>query len=208
MSDIKMNEFKRKLINLQSELKAPKNQYNSFGKYSYRNAEDILTALKPLLKKYNLLLTISDEIVLVGDRYYIKATARITDADKDDELIVTGLAREVKERKGMDESQITGTASSYARKYALNGMFNIDDTKDADSDEYASKTAQKAKEKLDTTYASYYNGELPPPSEKQKALIRTLAFKKGISKEDIEKRISQLKTVEEASGAINRLKDD
>ena len=122
------------LMKIQQELKAPKNQFNSFGKYKYRSCEDILEAVKPLLSKYTAQLTLSDEIVQIGDRVYVKATASITDGLVITE--VTAYAREPIEKKGMDESQITGTASSYARKYALNGLFLIDDTKDADTDEY------------------------------------------------------------------------
>lgn len=130
-----------KLIKIQSELKAPKGQYNSFGKYKYRSAEDILEAVKPLCVKHNVLLTLTDSIELIGERYYVKATARVSDGTKVVE--VTALAREDLDKKGMDGSQITGTASSYARKYALNGLFCIDDTKDADTDEYAAKTQGK-----------------------------------------------------------------
>lgn len=130
-----------KLIAIQSELKAPKGQYNSFGKYKYRSAEDILEAVKPLCVKHNVLLTLTDSIVLIGERYYVKATARVSDGTNVVE--VTALAREDLDKKGMDGSQITGTASSYARKYALNGLFCIDDTKDADTDEYAAKTQGK-----------------------------------------------------------------
>lgn len=125
----------KNLINIQAELKAPKSQFNSFGRYSYRSAEDILTAVKPLLMKYNCQLTISDEIIAVGSRIYVKAVATITDEDGNTET-VTALAREAETKKGMDESQITGTASSYARKYCLNGLFLIDDAKDADTDAY------------------------------------------------------------------------
>lgn len=130
-----------KLIAIQSELKAPKGQYNSFGEYKYRSAEDILEAVKPLCVKHNVLLTLTDSIELIGERYYVKATARVSDGTKAVE--VTALAREDLDKKGMDGSQITGTASSYARKYALNGLFCIDDTKDADTDEYAAKTQGK-----------------------------------------------------------------
>ncbi len=123
------------LLQIQAELKAPKNQYNRFGKYNYRSTEDILSAVKPLLVKYGDDLDLSDESVLIGEWHYIKATATFTDKDQK-KTIVTGYAREAERKKGMDESQITGTASSYARKYALNGLFLIDDTKDADSGEY------------------------------------------------------------------------
>ena len=128
-----------KLISIQSELKAPKGQYNSFGKYKYRSAEDILEAVKPLLKKYECCLLLSDEVVVKEGRHYVKATATLC-AD-DTSVKVTAYAREPETNKGMSESQITGTASSYARKYALNGLFAIDDTKDADTDEYVKQTA-------------------------------------------------------------------
>lgn len=130
------------LLQIQGELKAPKNQYNSFGKYHYRSTEDILSAVKPLLTKYGDDMIISDEPVLVGDWHYVKAT--VTFKDKDGKKTVsTGYAREAPTKRGMDESQITGTASSYARKYALNGLFLIDDTKDADTPEYQSNTQQQ-----------------------------------------------------------------
>jgi hypothetical protein len=118
---------------IQSELKAPKGQFNSFGKYNYRSCEDIVEAVKPLLAKYKYHLNMSDEVIGVGNRVYIKATCRVMEGDK---VIAesSALAREAEIKKGMDDSQITGTASSYARKYALNGLFAIDDTKDADTD--------------------------------------------------------------------------
>jgi len=125
--------IKEKLTKIQTELKAPKNQFNSFGKYKYRNLEDICEAVKPLLKQENVSLKISDEIIMLGDRYYVKATAILADNEKDDTLTVTAFARESLTKKGMDDSQITGAASSYARKYCLNGLFLIDDTKDADA---------------------------------------------------------------------------
>lgn len=123
------------LAAVQSTLKAPKGQYNSFGKYHYRSCEDILEAVKPLLKESGLFLQLSDEPVMVGDWHYIKATATVADFSGN-QIFCTAYAREPSEKKGMDDSQITGTASSYARKYALNGLFCIDDTKDADTDEY------------------------------------------------------------------------
>lgn len=143
------------LIEIQNELKAPKSNYNSFGKYRYRSAEDILTAVKPLLLRYGCQMTLQDDIVAVGDRYYIKATATITDGTESE--TVTALAREDEIKKGMDGSQITGTASSYARKYALNGLFLIDDTKDADTDEYQMQTADT---KIGTIKASALLQEL------------------------------------------------
>lgn len=122
--------LQQKLIEIQAELKAPKSQFNKFGGYNYRNCEDILEAVKPLCAKHEIVPLLSDEIVMIGDRFYIKATAKVTDGK--DEIATTAFARESKDKKGMDESQITGSASSYARKYALNGLFCIDDTKDAD----------------------------------------------------------------------------
>ena len=135
-------EFKEKLQKIQCELKAPKNLYNKFGSYNYRNAEGICEAVKPMLEKYKLVLTLNDEIVLIGERYYIKAYATISDVESDKSIFVSAFARESETKKGMDDSQITGTASSYARKYALNGLFLLDDTKDADSDEFH-KAAEK-----------------------------------------------------------------
>lgn len=134
-------EGNSKLLEVQARLKAPKGQYNSFGKYKYRSAEDILEAVKPILSEVGLTLVLSDEIVMVGERYYVKATAYLSDGGR--EWCVTAYAREDENKKGMDGSQITGTASSYARKYALNGMFLIDDTKDADTDEHQKQTAPR-----------------------------------------------------------------
>lgn len=122
----------KELLNIQQELKAPKNNFNQFGKYKYRSAEGILEAVKPLLGKNGCTLTITDEVQFIGVRYYIKATACLLNAEGES-VCVSALAREEETKKGMDASQITGTASSYARKYALNGLFAIDDTKDADA---------------------------------------------------------------------------
>ena len=132
------------LMAVQAELKAPKNQHNSFGKYDYRSAEDIIEAVKPLLKDNGLFLNMSDDIVLIGDRYYVKATVKVVDVVTGESVQTSALAREAAQKKGMDESQVTGTASSYARKYALNGLFAIDDNRDADTDEYARQTSQSA----------------------------------------------------------------
>ena len=132
------------LMAVQAELKAPKNQHNSFGKYDYRSAEDIIEAVKPLLKDNGLFLNMSDKIVLIGDRYYVKATVKVVDVVSGDSVQTSALAREAAQKKGIDESQVTGTASSYARKYALNGLFAIDDNRDADTDEYARQTSQNA----------------------------------------------------------------
>lgn len=123
------------MVKIQQQLKAPKAQFNSFGKYNYRSCEDIVEAVKPLLADLGWHLVLSDQMILVGDRVYVQATASIKDGDKLIES-ATACARESLDKKGMDDSQITGTASSYARKYALNGLLAIDDTKDADTDEH------------------------------------------------------------------------
>ncbi len=141
--------IQEKLLKIQNELKAPKNQYNSFAKYKYRNQEDILEALKPLLKKYEITLTISDEVHSVNDFLYINAICRLT--DNDHELTTMAQAGIDTDRKGMDLSQQFGSSSSYARKYALNGMFLIDDTKDVDSQDIKeTKKATKPTLKLNS----------------------------------------------------------
>lgn len=148
-----MSSLTKKLIKIQSELKAPKGQYNSFGKYNYRSAEDILEAAKPLNAKHGLLLTLTDEPIFIGNRHYIKATATLT--DEESTLSVSAYARESESKKGMDHSQITGTASSYARKYALNGLYLIDDTKDADTDEYQNQSNEQRQPQKATLLAKY-----------------------------------------------------
>nr|DAG82542.1 MAG TPA: ERF superfamily protein [Caudoviricetes sp.] len=132
-----------KLQLIQQELIAPKNQYNSFGKYNYRSCEDILEGLKPCLKKVKAAVTVSDTIEMVGNRYYVKATATLFDSESNESVSNTAYAREDDSKKGMDASQITGSTSSYARKYALNGLFCIDDVKDADSRDNRQKEAEK-----------------------------------------------------------------
>jgi len=122
----------KELAKIQAVLKAPKQQFNSFGKYKYRSCEDILEAVKPLLAENNCTLIISDKLIYLGGRFYIEATATIIN-EKQEQISTTGLARESETKKGMDAAQITGSASSYARKYALNGLFAIDDTKDSDT---------------------------------------------------------------------------
>lgn len=136
-----------KLVTIQNELKAPKGQTNKFGGYQYRSCEDILEALKPILKTHNCALTISDDMIQLGERYYVKATAKLLNCDDKSEFHeVSAFAREAPTKKGMDEAQITGSASSYARKYALNGLFAIDDTKDADTQDNSKEGAAPRKE--------------------------------------------------------------
>lgn len=138
MADI---TFQQKVVAIQSMLKAPKGQYNSFGKYNYRSCEDILEGVKPLLSEQELILTIEDSIEMIGDRYYVKATATLSDGTNS--ISTSAYARESLDKKGMDASQVTGATSSYARKYALNGLLCIDDTKDADTMNNAKQDTQE-----------------------------------------------------------------
>ena len=156
---------KEKLGAIQTELKAPKDLYNSYGKYKYRNAEGIVEAVKPLLSKYKALLTIEDDVEQRGERFYVVATCRFYDLEDDsDSVIIRGMAREADARPGMDPAQITGAASSYARKYALNGLLMLDDTKDPDTEEL--KTEVDAKASVE--------------AERMKKDLLALAFKAGV----------------------------
>ena len=163
-----------KLLAVQNELKAPKDKKNTFGGYNYRSCEGILEAVKPLLQEQGLMLTIKDEVVNIGDRYYVRATVLLDDISSNGEIAITALAREEEAKKGMDASQITGTASSYARKYALNGLFLIDDTKDADTDEFHRTTQENGQK---TNVATQPN---QPPAKKialtQKIVDEKLKF--------------------------------
>lgn len=152
--------FKKRLLMAQNELKAPKNQFNSFGKYHYRNAEDIENAAKKVNLKYDLLLVVTDDVVTVNGNNYIKATCRIIDVHSEEYIETHGFSREEAVKKGMDAMQITGATSSYARKYSLNGMYLIDDVKDADTDEYKKQT-DKGKQ----------SPKQPPTHDAAKALI-------------------------------------
>lgn len=158
-----------KLLNIQKELKVPKNAYNSFGKYNYRSCEDILEGLKPVLVKVKATLQISDTIEVIGDRYYVKATASLMDTESDECIENVAYARESDDKRGMDASQVTGATSSYARKYALNGLFLIDDTKDADTDENKKesvarqkKAPTKSEEQLNKEMAESVDKDLVP----------------------------------------------
>lgn len=165
---------------IQHKLKAPKGQYNSFGKYNYRSCEDILEGVKPLLKEHDLALLIDDEIVQIGERYYVKATAKITDGR---EIVsATAYAREPDTKKGMDESQITGATSSYARKYALNALLCIDDTKDADTMDNRKKPVQQTQETV-------YNWQT----------LKARATQGGISEEDLVHYVTETLKVKKPS---------
>ncbi|HBA5533149.1 TPA: ERF family protein [Escherichia coli] len=151
-------ELHKKLWTVQQTLNAPKNQRNNFGGYNYRSAEDILEAVKPLLQ--SITLTVSDEIVLIGNRYYVKAMATLSDGE--DEIAATAYAREEESKKGMDASQLTGATSSYARKYALNGLFCIDDARDPDTDAYAKQTGQQPRQQKNPPKQQPQQQKAPP----------------------------------------------
>lgn len=165
-----MSEIYSQLANIQKTLKAPKGQFNSFGNYHYRSCEDILEAVKPLLG--DMILTISDEIVQMGNRFYVKATAMLK--VNGDEFSVSAYAREEETKKGMDGAQVTGASSSYARKYALNGLFLIDDTKDADTRDNSTKEQPQA-------------DKTPMATEGQKNTLKEMKVKKS----DISKVVSK-----------------
>lgn len=139
------NNIYMKLVNIQNALKAPKSQYNSFGKYNYRSCEDILEGLKPILKEEKALVILDDKVVQIGTRFYVEATATLIDAETGETVSTKALAREDETKKGMDLAQVTGSVSSYARKYALNGLFCIDDTKDSDATNTHGKEQKKEK---------------------------------------------------------------
>lgn len=177
-----------KLLNIQQELKAPKGQYNSFGGYKYRSCEDILNAVKPLLKANKCTLTITDEILTINLRYYVEATATLTDIENGETIHNKAFAREEDAKKGVDGSQLTGIASSYARKYALNGLFLIDDTKDADTDEHAKQTGVEPEKKA---------------SDKQVELMRKIAEEQGKAFDETKARNM---TMKQASDLISKYK--
>lgn len=155
-------ELAEKLLNIQNELKAPKNQYNKFGGYNYRSCEDILEAVKPLLAKYKATLTINDDIVMVGERIYVKADVALINIEDGRIIHNVAFAREEDIKKGMDGSQITGASSSYARKYALNGLFLIDDTKDSDATNTHGKDTKKLTDEQYDTICDLFDEKAMP----------------------------------------------
>lgn len=187
--------FYERIVKIQSELKAPKGQRNDFGKYNYRSCEDIFEAVKPLLAKYNLILTAGDELVELGGRIYVKATVRIRD-DKGNSIENTAYAREEEAKKGMDGSQITGASSSYARKYALNGLFLIDDTKDSDATNTHGKDEPKAEPKKAE----------PKATDTQIAKIKELLGEERVTKMLAWFKISKIEdlTMSQASSVIEK----
>ena len=187
----------KKLLDVQTELKAPKSQFNKFGGYSYRSCEDILEGLKPLLKQIKATVILTDEIKLVGDRYYVEATCKFIDIETGEALENKSLAREDENKKGMDLAQVTGSCSSYARKYALNGMFCIDDVKDADaihgkednnksySQDNATNTARKLSDKqLSRLYAIANKAGADKDLVKQQVMKKFNKEVKDLSKQE------------------------
>lgn len=180
-------EFWEKLVAIQNDLKAPKDKENKFGGFRYRSCEGILEAVKPLLFRYGLVLSISDEIVEVTGRVYVKATATITDGTNSQQ--VTAYAREPDAKKGMDPAQVTGATSSYARKYALNGLFCIDDAKDPDTDEYQKQTRAKKEKEPDEISFGTASADLPfDVGNKESAEVlglKSLMNKDGVTDEQV-----------------------
>ena len=172
------NNIYRKLSEIQVKLKATKDLYNSFGRYSYRSAESILEAMKPLLDEYKVALVINDDIVMIGERYYVKATARLIDGETGEYVEATAFAREDESKKGQDLSQLTGSTSSYARKYAMNGLLAIDDNKDSDS------TNTHGKEAIKVNMA-------PALSEAQLKRLYAIGNKAGIKKEIVDSTVKK-----------------
>lgn len=191
----------KELINIQAKLNAPKNQYNAFGKYSYRSCEDILAAVKPLLTENNCFLLLKDEIVQVGDRYYVRTLAKLVNAEgvcAD----ATAYAREDDTKKGMDGAQITGAASSYARKYALNGLFCIDDTKDPDA---TNKGDKQAAERSSAPVPAQSAAPVPP-ADLNEAIDKALQAATMADLQAIWKQYSHLQGYPDFNDAKNRRK--
>jgi hypothetical protein len=189
MSDKKLTQaVLAGLLAVQRDLKAPKGQFNSFGKYKYRSCEDILQAARPLCNENGLVLTVSDEIVNIGERFYIKATSKVTDIATGESVENVAYAREADSKKGMDESQLTGSCSSYARKYSLCGLFAIDDNKDADTEEYTQKTRQKPQEGTGYTQGQKPINDTQAQDEMRKKALAALSTKMkelGVLKEEV-----------------------
>lgn len=199
MAEEKMNVY-QKLMKVQATLKAPKGQYNSFGKYHYRSCEDILEGVKPILSEVGATITLSDSIEVIGDRVYVKAIALFRDADTGESIENVAYAREEGEKKGMDGAQVTGASSSYARKYCLNGLLLIDDTKDADTDENQNERNAKAKKQVDA------KPEPQPISDKDKEILRKTVEDKGYTVEQIFPKGIDGLTAEQYAKAMTQLK--
>ena len=191
----KIKTFNERVVLAQNELKAPKGQMNRFGGYAYRSAEDILEAVKPINLKHELLLNLRDEIIEVGGRIYVKAIATLCDVHSDLKIEVQAFAREAEAKKGMDDSQITGSASSYARKYALNGLYLIDDTKDADSNEQKEAIDGKDKKTNDNVKARGKNIQesmQPTEAEAKKEIAKLYKDLIAVTPELTNERINEI----------------
>jgi len=228
--DNEKKEFYKKLSQIQQDIKAPKNKKNTFGNYNYRSCEDVMQAFKEINKQYNFVLNVSDEIINVGDRYYIKAIATLSDGENS--ITGTGYAREDENKKGMDLSQLTGACSSYARKYALNGLFCLDDTKDPDTDEYEkinnNAEEQKKQNVFDATlplqnqqFKSNEPSEellneikllidmLPVEITEKKDMVKNYTYESGISKntgKKWERYITDFQTLKNNYGSFSNIK--
>ncbi|HBF4149896.1 TPA: ERF family protein [Clostridioides difficile] len=187
-----------KLVNIQNTLKAPKNQYNNFRKYNYRSCEDILEGLKPILKEEKALVILDDKVVQIGTRFYVEATATLIDAETGEKVSAKALAREDETKKGMDLAQVTGSVSSYARKYALNGLFCIDDTKDSDATNTHGKEQKKREVSEDELSTLYFLGE---SIDKDKNRVDSEVYKKfsklaiDLTKQEYEKVLNGYKSI-------------
>ena len=206
MSEIRPEEMLliSKVRNIQSELKAPKNLWNDYGKYKYRNAESILEALKPLQQIYRVMTVLNDEIIQIGNRFYIKSTATIHDCDSDQTISAVGYAREDETKKGMDGSQITGSCSSYARKYALSSLLLLDDSTDLDSSDYQNQDKQKKTGPTPTRQVKKAEERTPTPAKPSEPVetsnsIDGINYRAELRKFLVEKGIDP-KTIVEACG--------
>ncbi len=210
MTTKKKPTLHERLLDMQSRLKVPKNQYNNFGKYSYRSCEDILEAVKPLLSEHSLILKLNDEIINLGDRFYVQATVALIDIESDQVHTARAYAREEENKKGMDGSQVTGAASSYARKYALNGLFCLDDNKDSDETNKGNgsgphtKAPEKPEGKKDTPAP-----KAAPPKESPKMKtfreIVAIAREAGLTEDDVRSTLKEV--VGKKNGEEVKLKD-
>lgn len=207
--EVKMN-IREKLVKIQNELRAPKSQYNKFGQYYYRSCEDILEAVKPLLLKYSVSMTVCDDIIFIEGRFYVRATATLVDYDGES-VSNTAFARESESRKGSDEAQVTGATSSYARKYALNGLFLIDDNKDADTDEKKKEDDARKKKAESRMTNEEKNQEMTENakntiiSDKEKAILKSMVEKKGYTLEQIFPKGIDNMTGEQYLTAVKRM---
>lgn len=212
MAETKQNIY-MKLSTIQTELNVPKNAFNKFGNYNYRNCESILEAIKPFLKKQKVTLLVTDSLELIGDRYYIKATAKLVDAETGESIENSAYAREPLDVKGMSPAQVTGASSSYARKYALGGLLALDDNKDPDTNEYAEtqnnapaekKTA--AKKEPTPKKSEAFNGMNPPEEDVDKRLLVTSDNK--MSKEQYDFLLAEIKRTDSMADVVKYAKTE